>query len=75
MGKSAGASKRPATIKTEAARRWPPAFILIRLRCLVSYRALGHLAALVRRRELDAVDAAVAVATRVLDRLEATVKK
>jgi hypothetical protein len=42
---------------------------------LVSYRALGHLAALVRRRELDAVDAAVAVATRVLDRLEATVKK
>ena len=45
------------------------------LRCLVSYRALGHLAALVRRRELDAVDAAVAVATRVLDRLEAMVKK
>ena len=36
---------------------------------MVSYRALGHLAALVRRRELDAVDAAVALATRVLDRL------
>lgn len=40
------------------------------LRCLVSYSALGHLAALVRRREFSAVPASVAVAARILGRLE-----
>jgi len=40
------------------------------LRCLVSYRALAHLAALVRRRELGAVEVSVAVASRVFERLE-----
>ena len=40
------------------------------LRCLVSYRVLAHLAALARRRELAAIDASVAPASRALDRLE-----
>ena len=40
------------------------------LRCLVSYRVLAHLAALARRRELGAIDASVAHASRALDRLE-----
>jgi Ser/Thr protein kinase RdoA (MazF antagonist) len=40
------------------------------LRCLVGCRVIGLLAALVRRGELGGVDTSVAVATRVLDRLE-----
>jgi hypothetical protein len=38
--------------------------------CWLGYRVLAHLAALARRRELGAIDASVAHASRVLDRLE-----
>jgi len=40
------------------------------LRCLLSYRILGHLAALARRSELAAAEASVADSNRALDRLE-----
>jgi aminoglycoside phosphotransferase (APT) family kinase protein len=41
------------------------------LRCLSSYQVISHIAALVRRGELIALDAAVATAERALDRLGA----